>query len=454
MCASVTNEIGWLTDLLRMSQVANRSRQQAVDAMLAHVVRGFEGASGCLAIRPLDPNDQGMRIAAAIDLPPEVIGRRIQPGEGVLGSVFQSGEPLLINGELREDRRFADQRAAPPARRVRSALCWPLKVEGQCIGVVSVNRPAGQQPFDAASLARGAEVATLLALVVDNWRTHDDLQTRVEHLRAINEEMKAVNQRLAETQHQLMQSEKMASIGQLAAGVAHEINNPIGYVSSNLSTLQGYVQDLFSLLPSSAGATPSDGVDIEFLREDTDALMRECDEGLTRVKKIVQDLKDFSRVDQAQAWADADLVACLGSTLNIVHNEIKYKAVVVNQLQPLPAVPCIASQINQVFLNLLVNAAQAIERDGRITLRSGHDDTEAWLEVEDNGCGIPPEQQGRVFEPFFTTKPVGQGTGLGLSLSYSIVRKHHGRMELRSEVGVGTCLRVVLPLRQPAEAAP
>ena len=450
--ANATPGIEWLTELLRLSQVGSSGRQQAVDAMLAHVVRGFGGASGCLAIRPVDPADEGLRIAAAIDLPPDLIGRRILPGQGVLGSVLQGGEPLLINGDLREDNRFAHLPATVSARRARSALCWPLKVDGHCIGVVSINRPAGEEPFNADSLARGGEVVALLALAVDNWRTHDDLQARVAHLRAMNEEVQAVNRRLAETQHQLLQSEKMASIGQLAAGVAHEINNPIGYVSSNLSTLSGYVKDLFSLLGPSAAAAAGSGVDVEFLREDTVALLGECDEGLSRVKKIVQDLKDFSRVDQAEAWADADLVDCLTSTLNIVHNEIKYKAVVVKELQPLPAVPCIASQINQVFLNLLVNAGQAIERDGRITLRSGHDAAEVWLEVQDNGCGIPGDQLDRIFDPFFTTKPVGQGTGLGLSLSYSILRKHHGRVEVRSEVGAGTCFRVVLPRQQPQPA--
>jgi two-component system, NtrC family, sensor kinase len=451
-----TTGIEWLTELLRLSQGGNGGRQQAVDAMLAHVVRGFGGASGCLAIRPVNPTDEGVRIAAAIDLPPEVIGRRIMPGQGVLGSVLQGGEPLLLNGDLRQDHRFAHLPAEAPSRRASSALCWPLKVEGDCIGVVSINRPAGQEPFDAGSLARGGEVVALLALVVDNWRTHDDLQARVEHLRTMNEEVQAMNRRLAETQHQLLQAAKMASIGQLAAGVAHEINNPIGYVSSNLCTLHGYVKDLFTLLGSSAAtaAAPGSGVDVDFLREDTVALLDECDAGLARVKKIVQDLKDFSRIDQTQDWADADLAECLASTLNIVHNEIKYKAMVVKELQPLPAVPCIASQISQVLLNLLVNAGQAIEGDGRITLRSGHNAAEAWLEVQDNGCGIPPDQLDRIFDPFFTTKPVGQGTGLGLSLSYSILRKHHGRLEVRSEVGVGSCFRVVLPLRQPDGAQP
>ncbi|MGI9025152.1 MAG: ATP-binding protein [Burkholderiaceae bacterium] len=284
---------------------------------------------------------------------------------------------------------------------------------------------------------------TLLALVVDNWLTHNDLQNRVEMLSTMNAEIKAVNLLLGEAQHQLVQADKMASIGQLAAGVAHEINNPIGYVSSNLQTLSGYAQELIGLIdtivekPELKPLIEASGVDVAFLRDDMAALIAESHQGLGRVKKIVQDLKDFSRVEQAEEWEAADLVACLNSTLNIVSNEIKYKAVVDKELAPLPGVQCLASQINQVLLNLLVNAAHAVERDGRITLRCGHDPDggdggEVWFDVADNGCGIPPENLARIFEPFFTTKPVGQGTGLGLSLSYSIIKKHHGRQRGRT----------------------
>jgi len=151
-------------------------------------------------------------------------------------------------------------------------------------------------------------------------------------------------------------------------------------------------------------------------------------------------------------------VACLNSTLNIVNNEVKYKAVVEKDLAVLPEVQCLASQVNQVFLNLLVNAAQAVERDGRITLRCGHDAAagvagEVWFDIADNGCGIAPANLARIFEPFFTTKPVGKGTGLGLSLSYSIVRKHHGRLEVASELGRGTRFRLVLPVHQTQAVA-
>jgi len=167
---------------------------------------------------------------------------------------------------------------------------------------------------------------------------------------------------------------------------------------------------------------------------------------LQRVTRIVQDLKDFSHVDESERmWAN--LEQGLESTLNVVWNEIKYKAEVIREYAGIPEIECLPSQINQVFMNLLVNAGQAIEEQGHITLRTGQDEDNVWVEVADDGQGIQPEHLERIFEPFFTTKPVGKGTGLGLSLSYGIVRKHGGHIEVESPAGKGTCFRVVLPKR-------
>jgi len=276
-------------------------------------------------------------------------------------------------------------------------------------------------------------------------------------------EQQSLIAKLHEAQNQLLQSEKMASIGQLAAGVAHEINNPIGYVNSNLGTLDKYIKGMIAMLEAYEQAEPllaadaatagriaalREKLDIEFLKEDVAALMKESGEGILRVKKIVQDLKDFSHVDEAE-WQWADLHKGLDSTLNVVWNELKYKAEVVKEYGSLPEVECLPSQLNQVFMNLLVNAAHAIEERGNITIRTGAGDQEVWVEIADSGKGIPAENLKRIFDPFFTTKPVGKGTGLGLSLAYSIVQKHHGRIEATSEVGKGTTFRVALPIKQP-----
>jgi signal transduction histidine kinase len=258
----------------------------------------------------------------------------------------------------------------------------------------------------------------------------------------------------------------MASIGQLAAGVAHEINNPVGFVNSNLNSLKHYVEDLLSLIACYEAEEPglAEGVrtelarlkqelDLEYLREDVPVLLRESADGLGRVKRIVQDLKDFSRVDNAD-WQEADLNAGLESTLNVVYNEVKYKADVRKNYASLPPVRCLAAQLNQVFMNLIVNAAHAIDAHGVITLSTGQCGHWVWVEVSDTGSGMSAEVQRRIFEPFYTTKPVGKGTGLGLSLSFSIVKKHQGMIKVQSEPGRGSTFRVWIPLLGEETVAP
>ena len=289
------------------------------------------------------------------------------------------------------------------------------------------------------------------------------MRERTRELRAANE---ALCNEMRERKHlegQLVQSEKLASIGQLAAGVAHEINNPIGYIFSNYGTLEGYIEQLFELIAAYEQTESSIGVpelrsrlralrervEWEYLKDDIPVLIRESRQGIERVRQIVQDLKDFSRVDSLQQWEWADLHQGIDSTLNIVASEIKYQADLVKEYGTLAPVECLASQINQVVMNLVVNAAHAMgDKRGRITIRTGCDAEQAWIEVADTGCGMAPETLKRIFEPFFTTKPVGKGTGLGLSLSYGIVQKHHGRIDVESALGQGTTFRVTLPLRQ------
>lgn len=313
------------------------------------------------------------------------------------------------------------------------------------------------------------EVEFICVTVIDFTDTAMYQKQLNEAIAALEQE-KAAQQvlikRLEDAQGQLLQSEKLASVGQLAAGVAHEINNPIGFINSNLGSLKKQVSDLLSVIAAYERAEPAlaaspellavireakVAADLDFLRDDIQSLIAESLDGAHRVKKIVDNLKDFSRVDSAE-WQCANLEQGLESTLNIVWNELKYKAEVIREFAGLPEIECIASQINQVFLNLLVNAAHAIETHGTITLRTGFDDNVVWIEVEDTGKGIKPEHMGRIFEPFFTTKPVGQGTGLGLSLAYGIVQRHRGQLEVRSELGRGTVFRLTLPRKRTPAA--
>lgn len=270
--------------------------------------------------------------------------------------------------------------------------------------------------------------------------------------------------RLNTVQEQLVQAEKMASLGQLAAGIAHEINNPIGYVHSNLGTLQEYLNNLFGLIETYDAAIAQNGpmsnerraevaerkqaIDFAFLVQDLPPLLAESREGIDRVRRIVQDLRDFSRVDRLETWSLYDLHRGLDSTLGIVWNEIKYKADVRKEYGSLPLIECLPSQINQVFVNMLVNAAQAIDQHGEIVVRTGAEASRVWVEIADNGSGISAADLKRIFDPFFTTKPVGKGTGLGLSISYGIVRKHHGDISVETQPGRGTTFRITLPQRQ------
>lgn len=266
---------------------------------------------------------------------------------------------------------------------------------------------------------------------------------------------------LKATHIKMLEHEKMATIGQLAAGVAHEINNPIGYISSNLRTLEKYLDKLkvFVQLQDQAlqakGGRPASvsnacqELKIDFIIEDVVDLIAESLEGAERVRKIVRDLKTFSRVDESEQKS-VDLVECLESTINIVWNEIKYKATLVRDYAQLPAIRCCPHQISQVFMNLLLNAVQAIDKEGRITVKTWQEGPMAVLSVTDTGCGIPRENLNRLFEPFFTTKPVGKGTGLGLSLSYEIVQKHRGDIEVESEPGQGATFTVRIPVNADA----
>lgn len=286
---------------------------------------------------------------------------------------------------------------------------------------------------------------------------------------ARNASLASAMKRLEATQAQMVQSEKMAIIGQLAAGVAHEINNPTGFVSINLKTLDGYHgqlsallaghQELLQALQAPASRALQDDIkvkidaikaleaeiDANFLINDSRDLIRDCREGTDRIKKIVLDLKAFAHPGE-EALQSTDINKGLESTLNVVHNELKFKATVTTELGLLPMVQGYPQQLNQVFMNILVNAAQAIESRGEIHIKTQKaEDGLVEIVISDTGCGIPEENIPRIFEPFFTTKEQGKGTGLGLNIAHNIIKKHNGVIAVQSQVGKGSTFTIRLP---------
>ena len=310
-------------------------------------------------------------------------------------------------------------------------------------------------------------------------RLNEELEQRViertNELQMRNDELKTALMELKNTQARLLQSEKMASIGQLAAGVAHEINNPVGYVKSNLSAIDDYRIDMLKLIAAyetlreEAGRHPVAGsefagsihaitelrgeIDIDFIQDDFASVLKESVEGMQRVANIVADLKNFAHMD-GDTLEPAGVNEIIESTLNIVWNELKYKAEVIKELGHLPSIPCYPQRLGQVFMNLLVNAGQAIEKKGTIHITTRAEENHVMVRIADTGCGISEKHLTKIYDPFFTTKKVGEGTGLGLNVVYNIVKSHQGSVDVESHPGKGTVFTILLPMDCYPEDAP
>ncbi len=279
---------------------------------------------------------------------------------------------------------------------------------------------------------------------------------RERALKESYEKLSNINDELKQSESQLVQSEKMASIGVLAAGVAHEINNPIGFIRSNLEVLEDYFSDIEKYYHEFNDTLASEEdkenhkklakkYELEFLFDDTPPLIRSSISGVDRVSEIVKNLKTFARIDQVEKVL-TDINEGLSATLNMVHNELKYNCKVHVDLQTLPRVHIFPGKLNQVFMNLLINAGQSITDKGDIFIRTFVEEGNIVIEIEDTGGGIEPESIAQIFTPFYTSKPIGQGTGLGLSISHQIVEQHNGKIAVKSEVGKGSCFSVFIPI--------
>jgi two-component system NtrC family sensor kinase len=394
---------------------------------------------------------------AGIDVP----GRRagdITPLVGtVTEEVTRTRSSLLIQDNIEEmSSRFPSLLPTFQAG-LRSLIFVPLISKDQVIGVLSLRSLVPKAYMDRdVRLAEG--IGNQIAGAIAN------AQLFIERKRA-EEELKKAYMKLKETQAQLIQSEKLASIGQLAAGVAHEINNPAGFVISNLDILNKYVRRITPIFERYVQLETSlaqyqnselshlareikdlrDHSEIDHILTDLSQIVSECLEGTHRIKKIVHNLRTFSHAEIAESKY-AIVNDLLDSSLNLIWNEITHKAEVVKEYTDVPMLFCYPQQLRQVFLNILMNAVQAIEKRGKIIIKTYEKDKNIFIEMIDTGCGIPEELQNRIFEPFFTTKEVGKGTGLGLSIVYGIIKKHRGDIIVKSKIGEGTNFIIKLPI--------
>ncbi len=360
----------------------------------------------------------------------------------------QSDEVFLVNRRAEELLRmlpeFRNKSFEKPYREI-----FPPETTEKIAQVVDAVRASGDvQELPAVSIGP----STVMDLVSYPVMVKDTISAVVVAANDVTEK-----KRLEE---QLLHSSKLAAIGELAAGVAHEINNPVGFVMSNTNTMEEYLKDITEMLGKYRRLRTSETserdalskeieafeaeIDIDFVMNDMAKISMENKAGLQRVAKIIKDLKSFAHIDEA-VTSLADVNALLEDTLNLVRNEIKYKAEVVREYGEVGPIECHAGQLEQVFMNIMVNAAQAIEGKGEIAVKTSQKDGEVVVQISDTGKGIPEDVMPRLFEPFFTTKEVGEGTGMGLSIAYVIVEKHNGSIEAESEVGKGTTFTIRLP---------
>jgi len=290
------------------------------------------------------------------------------------------------------------------------------------------------------------------------WRVNQNIEMlgHIDKIRMyqneLEKEVQIQTEEIKKSQAMILQQEKLAAVGQLSAGIAHEINNPIGFISSNLGTLKNYMNKITAFIEAGSSTTDENQIKalrkklkIDFILGDIEDLINESTEGVNRVKDIVINLKNFSRAGEKETQ-DANINDCLESTLKIIWNELKYKAEVIKEYGKLPLLRCYPQQLNQVFMNFLVNAAHAIKEKGTIKIQTWSDNDNIYIAVSDNGEGIAPENITRLFDAFFTTKEIGKGTGLGLSIAYDIIKKHNGIIDVKSQLGEGATFTVTLPV--------
>jgi two-component system NtrC family sensor kinase len=362
-------------------------------------------------------------------------------GVGFAGKIWAKGEPAWIPNIL--DNLDFSRNQELKRTDIKGVFALPIKIQNEVVAVAEFFSYVAMEP-DADMIITTRNISEQMGRVIERKNAEKDI---------------------ASAQAQLLQSEKLASIGQLAAGVAHEINNPVGFISNNMELLGQYVGEYNKVLMmvedlkkyvekgdiEKAKAVIKEinkfeeEIQLDQVMNETESLLKQTQGGIDRIQKIVIDLRAFAR-ENNDTMELVKIEEVIDSILSIVDNELRYKAELKKDYGITPLVRCNTQKLGQVFINLLVNATHAIENKGTIEIKTYQQDKFLCIDIKDTGKGIPPENLKKIFEPFFTTKPVGQGTGLGLSVSYQIIKKHAGNITVQSEVGKGTTFTVMLPI--------
>jgi PAS domain S-box-containing protein len=477
-------ELSWMQFIMR--DVTERKRREFEKNLMLSVSKAIKDApslpellekslEGICAIMDVpiaaiflkDAGQPQLQLAAQIGRSPEATKRLARiaidgsaSARNIASRSAMLNRPIVVE-DVRQLKMDSSMKQRVDLMGVSSLICMPMVMESKLQGVIQL-ATRDTKFFDQDKINILTQMADELAVGIARQRLRDELAES-------NSRLRQKHQELENATLQLLQSEKMASIGQLAAGIAHEINNPMGFINANLNVLDEYrgdLEEMFEALnqfcaevdpgqlnPAQLGkyeklSSLKEQMDGSLLFNDFRSLIKESQEGAERVKKIILNLKDFSHPTKGEPES-ADINAGLDTTLNIVWNELKYKAEVKKEYGKLPKVVCYPQELNQVFMNILVNAAQAIPDKGEITLKTWADNGDIYVRISDTGAGIPQENLPKIFDPFFTTKEVGKGTGLGLSISYGIVKKHNGDITVESEAGRGSSFTVRLPIEGP-----
>jgi signal transduction histidine kinase len=379
----------------------------------------------------------------------------LQVSQSVIQQVLDKHKPIALI-DTQEDERFATKHSIMNLR-LRSIMCVPLLAGERPYGVLYVSSQSVARTFGPTDLSVLEGLAGQVSLALANARAHRTIQDLnaglEENVRVRTAELESTLQELRKTQGQLVQAEKMSSLGQMVAGVAHELNNPLNFIHGNTKVFRNYAQDLFGLIGLYGRKLPSDpeiaerkqDIDFDYLLDDITKTIDSVLKGTVRCQKIVADLKTFSGHDEAEL-KPTDLKEGVESTISVVQGRFGDRVTFELDVQPVPQINAFGKQLNQAFLALLTNACQALSAPGTVSVRLATEGDEVVLRVSDTGVGIPPEHLSKIFDPFFTTRPIGEGTGLGLTTAYSVVDRHRGRIEVSSHVGAGSTFTIRLPL--------